>query len=374
MDDEPNVLEGISLHLSRRYDLTTATSGAKALELVESGPPFAVILSDMRMPGMDGAAFLGRARSLAPNAVRMLLTGQTDLDSAISAVNEGQIFRFLTKPCSPQTLLSAVEAAANQHRLLTAERVLLEQTLHGSIRALVDVLSLTSPASFGRSTRIKQLAGELGAKLGLEPRWPVEMAAMVSQLGCIALPAETVERLYHGQPLSPEEREMVARVPALTEQLLAHIPRLEVVREILATYEKPYRAAPPDASPEKRYSLRCAQVLKVAVDLDSLEAQGETAAFALDTLRGRMDRYDPEVVAALVAVRGGAEARRDVREVPTTGLRVGMVLAEDVKTAAGTLLFSRGHEVTPGFIERVRNFRPGTLKPTLRVIVRPTNE
>ena len=87
VDDEPNVLEGLSLHLRRRYQVETATSGAAALEILQRGGETAVVMSDMRMPGMDGAAFLARARQTAPDTVRILLTGHADLNSAISAVN-----------------------------------------------------------------------------------------------------------------------------------------------------------------------------------------------------------------------------------------------------------------------------------------------
>jgi response regulator RpfG family c-di-GMP phosphodiesterase len=145
-------------------------------------PAVAVIMSDMRMPGMDGATFLARARQVAPDAVRMLLTGQADVDAAAAAINEGQIFRFLTKPCPPPMLLAAFASAVEQHELITAERVLLEQTLHGSIKTLTDVLALVSPTSFGRATRIKQLVSDLAERLAIRERWQVEVAAMYRSL------------------------------------------------------------------------------------------------------------------------------------------------------------------------------------------------
>ncbi|MES1157760.1 MAG: HD domain-containing phosphohydrolase [Haliangium ochraceum] len=370
VDDEPNVLSGLSLNLGRKYDVLTAGGGTAGLEILEKDATVAVIISDMRMPGMDGAAFLSRARVLCPDSVRLLLTGQSDLDSAVSAVNEGQIFRFLTKPCPLPTLLAAVEGAVGQNRLLTSERVLLEQTLHGSIKALTDILSLTNPVSFGRATRIKQQVVALAAKLDMPERWQVEVAAMLSQLGCVTLPSETVEKMYFGRPVTPEEQKMIARVPAVTEQLLGNIPRLEVVQGILSSYSKPYRPLPAtEVDPVKKLIDRGAQVLRVAVDFDVLEAQGSSDSLAVDTIRGRADRYDPEVIRALVAVKAGTGARATVREIPLTALRVGMVCADDVKMLTGTLLVTRGYEVTPSFLERIRNFRGGTVKEPLRVIV-----
>src|SRR5262249_32533343 len=159
-----------------------ATSGPRALELLGRERATAVIVSDMRMPGMDGTVFLNLARQMAPEAVRILLTGHADVDSSIAAVNLGQIFRFLTKPCSPIALLMAVQAAAEQHRLITAERVLLEQTLRGSIKTLTDVLALTSPLAFGRATRIRRYTSVLAAAVGLCDCWQLDVAALLSQL------------------------------------------------------------------------------------------------------------------------------------------------------------------------------------------------
>ncbi|MBV9949331.1 MAG: response regulator, partial [Myxococcales bacterium] len=110
VDDEPNVLEGLALSLRRGHDVVTAGGGEAGLEILGRDPTIAAVVSDMRMPGMDGATFLGKARALAPDATRVLLTGQTELDAAITAINEGRIFRFLTKPCPPAVLVPAVEA------------------------------------------------------------------------------------------------------------------------------------------------------------------------------------------------------------------------------------------------------------------------
>src|SRR5690349_1193845 len=130
VDDEPNVLDGIRRQLRNRVDLETATSAAAGLELIRSRGPFAVVVSDMRMPEMDGARFLARVNEIAPESVRMVLTGQADLDSTIKAVNEGRIFRFLLKPCDPDTLQDVLKSGIEQYRLVNAEKLLLENTLN----------------------------------------------------------------------------------------------------------------------------------------------------------------------------------------------------------------------------------------------------
>ncbi len=373
VDDERGVLDGLALNLRRRYDVLTALSGNEGLEILGRDGNIAVVMSDMRMPGMDGATFLSRARQVLPNAVRILLTGQADMNSAIAAINEGQIFRFLTKPCPAPTVLATIDAAAEQNRLVTAEKVLLEQTLHGSIKALTDILALTNPVSFGRATRIKQLVGEMAAKLELRETWQLEVAAMLSQLGYVALPSETVEKLYYGRPLTDAEQKMVARAPAVTEQLVRNIPRLEMVAEILEAVTRPRKRGEPASTDPRRQQVDLAShLLRVALDFDSLDTQGNSASTALGTLRARQDTYDPRALDALAEIRGNKGTKDDVREISLSVLCVGMVFVDDVKTQGGMLMVARGFEVTAGFLERARNFQPGTVKEPLRVVLRRT--
>lgn len=364
VDDEANVLEGLRLHLERHYRVSTATSGVEALGLLDREGPYAVVISDMRMPAMDGAAFLGEVRQRFPGTVRLLLTGHADVNSAVAAVNEGQIFRFLTKPCPPAALLSAVQAAYEQYRLVTAERVLLEETLHGSIKALTDVLALTQPLAFGRAMRIRKSVAELARKIDMKERWQIEVAAMLSQIGFATLPAETVEKFYYGQDLSEEERRQVSQVPHVAERLLGNIPRLEAVRAMLLGAGEGGHATSPLAA-------QGAQMLRIAFDCDVLESQGLSLQAALGTMRGRGNRYDGALLEAFAEVRGSADQKEEIRELPLRSLRVGMVLLNDLYMQNGMLLAVRGYEVTPGFVERARNWRSGTVREPVRVMIRP---
>ena len=372
VDDEPHVLSGLSLHLRRRYDVETATSGAAALELLARQPQAAVLISDMRMPGMSGAELLAKASAAHPHTTRILLTGHAEVDSAIAAVNKGAVFRFLVKPCPPPELLGAVDAAVELHRVTLAEQQLLEQTLHGSIKMLTEVMSLTNPVSFGRAQRIKQHVTALADKMELGARWQVEVAAMLSQLSTFTLPPETLEKVYYGAPLSGEEQAMLDRAPDVTEQLLAHIPRLEQVREILSAYTKPYRKPerPAELSHEQQQEQRWTQILRVSADFDTLEAQGLSTAIALTTLKGRSDQYEPEVLSAFLGLFGQRKDGDKIRDISLGALRSGMVLAADVKMATGTLFVARGYEITPAFLERVRNFRPGSVREPIKVLIR----
>lgn len=355
VDDEPLLLEGLSPFLRRHFEVVLCGSPEEALRKLADAP-VSVIVSDMHMPGMSGIELLGRVREQWPDTVRVLLTGNADLQSAIAAVNQGQLFRFLTKPCPAPQVVATMQAAVEQHRLATAERELLELTVRGAIDALVDVLAMASPAAFGRGRRIKAIAAAIATELKVPDGWVIEIAAELAQLGSISLPPETAERLHRGQELSAAEKEMVARVPAVTHRLLAHIPRLERVWEVMAQTRAPLSAQNP-----------AARVLSVASEFDALSSRGaefEAAARAL-VARGT---FDPAVLAALSKAKGIARQTSGVRELAVAELKPGMVLAGDVVTRGGALLLVKESAVSEGMVERLRNIaQSGGVKEPVRV-------
>lgn len=372
VDDEPDLLAAMARNLrSEQFEVSTASSGAQALEMLRNAGPFAVIVSDLHMPAMDGVEVLRRARRLCPDTVRVLFTGQPDLDNAIAAVNEGAIFRFMIKPCPRIRLALTLRGAADQYHLITAERVLLEQTLHGSIKALTDILGLASPMAFGRATRLRQAVGALGSTLEVSERWHIEVAAMLSQIGYVILPPATIEKVYQGEVLSEGEEKMMRRIPPVVEQILGHIPRLEPVREILHYQHKRFDGSGPPAGATAGEEIPWgARALKLALDLDILESEGTQTSLAFDTLRGRAGWYDPIIVEALAEIRQ-SEQRSEVRELPVSGLSPGMILAQDLRTTGGVLFVARGQEVTASLVEKLRNFRPHLLgEKSIRVIIR----
>jgi DNA-binding NtrC family response regulator len=134
IDDEPNLLQGIRRQLHKRFDLVLAGSGAEAMALLQARGPFAVVVSDMNMPGQSGIEVLARIAEASPDTVRIMLTGQADLGTAVEAVNHGNIFRFFTKPCAIETLAAGLEAGLKQYRLVTAERELCKRRLPAASR------------------------------------------------------------------------------------------------------------------------------------------------------------------------------------------------------------------------------------------------
>jgi CheY-like chemotaxis protein len=360
VDDEPDILESMQDNLRRSFDLTTAVGPTEGLELLASNGPFEVVISDMRMPVMNGATFLAHVNRESPDTVRMLLTGYTDVESAIAAVNQGGIFRFLTKPCPQETLLQALVAGVRQYRLVTSERQLLEETVRGSVKALTDVLALVDAEAFGRASRLKRLAGDLACAVAYREVWEVETAALLSQIGCATLPSDTATRYYLGEPLSSSEQVLVERLPAVAERLIRDIPRLESICAILADQNKPLEAAP----------VQGARILRIAQDYDLLETQRFPVEHALNTLRGRDGVYDAALLTAFATLQGETHAD-DVVELPLANVQLGMCFAGDVRVSTGDLLIARGHEVTHALLERIAHLPREIANVTVRVVVTP---
>ncbi|MDD4349082.1 MAG: response regulator, partial [Opitutales bacterium] len=208
VDDEMNVLESFRRVLRLKYDLNTASSATDGLRLIEQNGPYAVIVSDMRMPETNGVEFLKKARELAPESIRIMLTGYADQDTAIRAINEGEIFRFLNKPIATDKFLGVLEDAIHQYNLVFAERELLEKTLTGSIDVMTEILSLTNPLAFSRATRIRNLAVKLAEAMGVENTWEIQIAAMLSHLAYVSIPSDTLLKQLKGETLAPEEAQM----------------------------------------------------------------------------------------------------------------------------------------------------------------------
>jgi response regulator RpfG family c-di-GMP phosphodiesterase len=375
VDDDPCILDGFTRSLRWEFAVTTASNGTDALEVLSAADaPFAVVVSDMMMPGMDGAAFLERAQLLAPDTVRVLLTGHADLASAISAVNNGRIYRFLTKPCPRDELVVSLGLCIEQHQLLTARRELLEQTLRGSIDALLETLALANPVAFARATRIKRIVVQLVRLAGAPDAWRVEVAAMLSQLGAVTLPVPVAEKLHAGLPLDPDEQAQVDRFPMVAEQLLGNIPRLDSVRQIIRLQAQHFDGT---AGPQPGLAgddiPTGARILAVAAALDALTARGIPRNDALDMLTDQVGVYDPNLLAVL-----RLPARNDgpmVVRVAPRALQTGMVLAQDVRTATGVLLIGRGQQVTPAMVGMVHNWieRGGLTEPVLASLESPTD-
>jgi len=370
VDDEVNILLSLQRQLRKQFHMESALGPEQALAVIERDGPYAVVVSDLQMPGMNGLQLLAKVRELSPETVRIMLTGQADLDTAIAAVNQGNIFRFLTKPCSAEQLAGTIDAALEQHRLLTAERNLLENTLHASVKVLTEVLSLVHPAAFSRASRIHRYVRYMAGALKLRDAWQYEVAALLSQVGCITLEPGALDRIYTGDELSEEEKKMFAAHPAAGGQLLAHIPRLEAVASMIANQNLSFEQSPPVAARVPRDAATTgAHLLRAALDFDRLITRNRSHEETLAQMRLHAHDYYPvclEALAAYVAPEGGMA----VRVLKSAELLPGMVVDQDVRSKTGLLLLAKGQEVTLSVLGRLRAFaaKVGIAEP-VRVLV-----
>jgi HD-GYP domain-containing protein (c-di-GMP phosphodiesterase class II) len=226
------------------------------------------------------------------------------------------------------------------------------------------VLGLVQPEAFGPTAREHELARGIATRLGVPAAWHVEIAAMLSSIGYVTLPHDVVTKLHAGAELDPSEREMVARMPAVAERVLSHIPRLENVREALKYQHQPFDGSD-SAGPRETAIPIGARILKVVHDFRVEETRRTNAADALVALRARARNYDPDVLTALAALAGPRVPV--IKELGLNDVKSGMVLASDVKARTGMLLVARGQRVTLQLLERLRNFdlRVGVVEPIL---------
>jgi CheY-like chemotaxis protein len=343
VDDDPRLLESVSNHLALEYDVVCAEGGAAALACLAAAP-CEVILSDMRMPGMSGAEFLTAARTVAPRAVRMLLTGQADLRDAAEVIRQGGLFRLLLKPCPTEALLANVADAFRQYDLEQAEREVLEQTLHGAVELLSDILGVVQPLAFGRATRLVAIVKDGVAALGLEGGWQVELAAMMSQLGCLTFDAGLIARA-HANRLAPSERVMYEAHPKTARKLIEHLPRLGLVAELVGDQ---YACTTTHATATGQVG--CG-LLRAAIAVIDAQDRTKSYAAAVEEVARKL-RLDASLVAALRAHRASGE-RRVVR-VQGRELVEGMQLECDAVSPRGELWIQRGTILTETAAQRLR--------------------
>lgn len=403
VDDEPNVLTALRRSLrGRGFDVLCASGGAQALALLQKGPVDAII-SDMRMPGMSGAEFLRASIALSPDAVRVLLTGFADTASAVQAINEGEVFRYVTKPWDDTLLLQGLndgltrralererdalhaiaERRAEQLRTLNAEledkvaqrtrelATALEEQRHLTARLKTDFGSTAKLLSSlieqraglgaGCPRRVARWVRGLGPSLGLvgEDLHDLSFAALLQDLGKLSLPDTLLRQPL--QSLSPAEQQRVLRHPLMGESSLMALPSLKGAGAILGQVNENFDGSGVPGKVSGHEISLAARVLRVVSDyeqylagaLELLPMRPEQAFRRLRQHRGT--RYDPQVVDGfLCAMDQPVTAPAHKALIASDSLRVGMVLAQDLVSKSGSLLLSQGHVLTDPLISHIR--------------------
>ena len=401
VDDEKNILGSLSRVFRKEgYGVMLAESGERGLDLLRHNS-IAVVVSDQRMPGMGGVEFLKKARDVSPDTVRMMLTGQADMADIAGAINEGGVYRYITKPWDDEEIRLIIKAAVERYSLLAENRRLqqttmrqnaelydLNQTLEARVEdrtrrlresffafvaLCADIVELHDQLSGGRCKRVAALSKGLAREMGidgdeLEAVWA---AALLHEVGLIGVPREVIEKA-EGE-LVDGERALIRSSPVLSQEIIGKIDTLRQVGLIVRSHMENFDGSGyPDGlrGDEINYGSR---ILGICREYDRLThaRKPHSKLEALATIeRGMGRRFDPEIVTAFLKFvsetkdSGGAEKPgRDVIEddpdnvkIGVNEMRPGMVLVKSLTSGSGRLLVAQGTVLTEALLEKVLNF------------------
>ncbi|MBL1142015.1 MAG: response regulator [Proteobacteria bacterium] len=354
VDDEINIIQAYRRTLRNKFNIQGVSNGDDALELLRTGD-YAVIISDMQMPGMNGIEFLAAAKELKPDIVRVMLTGNADLQTAVDAVNKGDIFRFHNKPCHADILEKTISDGLRQYRLVTAEKELLEGTLTGSIQVLTELLSLINPEAFGRISHIKNYVHSIAKELEVQESdiWKFDTVSSLALIGCIILPDESTQKISRGEKLNEEEQQIFDMHPFVGSDLINKIPRMNEIADGIKYQEKLFngQGVPIDDVRGKDIPLD-ARILKVVLDFDRQLSSGKTSTEAINVMLGQSSHYDPDVLATFQQCL--LNENHTVEIVKVENLTEGMFLTEDLFTRDGQLVICKGQETTPSVCTKLK--------------------
>ncbi|TVR51801.1 MAG: response regulator [Puniceicoccaceae bacterium] len=361
VDDEVGILSAIERnlrHLRDEMEVVTVESGKQGLELVESDGPFAVVVVDMNMPEMNGLEVLRILRRKVPDTTRIMLTGNADQQTAIKAVNEGHIFQFLCKPCDFDFIIATVRKGIEQYRLVHAERELLENTLHGAVRLLADILGSKDPEGFGLSLALRDFYAPLAVLWPDLPKWEMEVSAMLSTIGLLAVPETLLGRVSAGEKIDAKERNMLMASQVEGARMLKRIPRLEGVAAIVQGLDVPF------LSFEERIKHRgsdiplSSRVLNVCRDLVELQRSGQSIAKAVGQVQRTCATRDVDLAVCIGKFIQEQSFGSDCLAwswMSADELREDQIIAQDLTTADGMILLKVGSRLSSFTVQKLRN-------------------
>jgi CheY-like chemotaxis protein len=365
VDDDQMLLSSMERCLGLKLKLDTALSGPEALDRMRS-TTYSVVVSDMRMPGMDGVQFIDKARQVAKHTVYMMLTGNQDVQTAIRAVNEGQVFRFLTKPCRPEEIAAAIAQAQHQYDLEASERELLNKTFVGALGVFADVVETLQPRLVGRSGKTEQIFDDLRGRCQLPARWEYKVAAKVMLLG---FAMQTQQQ--SGVNVSPTQANMqLNRACTTAARIVQRIPRLDPVAEIIRcvpTTDGALVYAKTDDPSD--VILNGAALLRVAHMIEAMVDSGVECPIAMEAIRKTLPCLNDKLA---TAARDAYPNDIEVEGVPVDidNLQPGLVLFEDLTGPWGATLLRSGRELSLTHIVKLKEEKASRSKLEPVVVTR----
>ncbi|WP_425404214.1 HD domain-containing phosphohydrolase [Hwanghaeella sp.] len=371
VDDDSKLLAGIRRMFRNEFDIDCAEGGAVGLDMIGRGTHYAAVVADMRMPGMDGVEFLSSIAERYPDPTRIMLTGNNDQETAVKAVNEGHVFRFLNKPCSIDDLRETLIAAVERHRLRCLERDLMERTMAGSVKVLLDVMEVTNPIAFGRVCGLRSVAEKAADAMGAGQSWEIKIATLLSSIGWISVPDDIIQKVVLKQKLSADEQDIVERHVDVAYDLLKGVPRMGGVASTIRYQNKNFDGTgyPDDPVAGEKIPLG-SRILKVLNAVTPMGPNMRPDPELCRRLSMEGEEYDPAVLVIVQDILDNESANRtgdhvEVMELDASRLLPGDVLETDLCASDGTLLLSAGHQLTHLQITKLRRH------PKFKMIVDP---
>jgi len=382
VDDNVNLLSAIRRVSRGKADLVTAESAADALQMLEKDNSIAVVISDQNMPNMKGADFLAEVAQKWPSVVRVMQTGNNDQETAISAINSGQVFRFVRKPYDPAKLMQIINESVQYHQTLRAEEHLLETTVAGTVKLLTELLALLRPGLFNQAMVVHAIGKLLANEFALPKAWELNIASLLYPLGLVTLSVALQNRLDNGVRLTDAEKVEVDQSVEVAASFLRYIPKLENV----ATYIEMSRygfdgsGSPPGGASGENLPL-VSRLLRINIDLVYLSSIKNVSLHeACKILQRKPGPYDPELLEKIVELLNSDAAdtihntveirlaqlseqisglkRSGVKKtekliVGCHGLRVGDQILANIVSADGQLYLKRGLKISDVTITRL---------------------
>lgn len=354
VDEDNSTLKELSSKGVAGCEFQFAKSYPEALKALKGKKEIALLISELNLNGEDGIDFFCSAKKHRPSTVCMALTSAKEFEDVLKALNKARIFKYVPKPCPPKKLLKIIREGLDRHEEKRRERLAMRSALMGSVKALVDILDLVNPEAMGFERRIKKHVLATGKALKVKSPWRLELAVMLSHIGCVALPPEIIAKMDKGKKLTPEEKQIFGMHPSIAHSLLENINQMSTVANIIRHQHDRIN----DDQPLE------ARIIKVALDMDRMRRKGAPAEKILEVMQTKKDVYDPKVVKAMLKLETSSAAE-SCRELSVADLEEGMVLAEDMVNNEGTKLMLRGQAISKASLTRLKAFHVslGVIEP-----------
>ena len=400
VDDEENILNSLKRTLRKeQYRIITAQSGMEGLSVIDR-EKISLVLSDHRMPGMEGGEFLNEVRQKSPDTIRMMLTGYADMQSVMNAINHGEVYRFITKPWDDEEIRFIVRDALRHYDLIDENKALqalthrqnielkdlnnnledkvaertkevevlykdLEQNFIDFVRVFMSLLELKSQFLGSHCKRVAALSRRLADKTGLpsDEKLDIEVASLLEDIGVLGFPEKMLRK--RDSELDPTEKALLQQHPVLGQTTLQHIKKLLSVSLLIRHHHERYDGSGyPDNLRGERIPAG-SRIIAIADFFDKLinpsdggERYSVDRAFiVLEKESGR--RFDPLLVGKFnEALHEFSHdvIEADTREIDVDELKEGMLLASDVRTKRGLLLMASGEVIKQVHLDKINKF------------------